>query len=169
VFAPNGRAKIEISRSLTDAAETDSAARRRYRTTLAHEIGHAVCHPQLFMEDSFTRRLFGNQQAAARETSKILCRETEVGQFKYKGEWWEYQANQCMAALLLPVRLFREATERAMSGLGFVSFEDAIRSGRADALVRELSDFFDVSQEAVFYRLDHLGFVPKSGEARLPL
>jgi Zn-dependent peptidase ImmA (M78 family) len=96
-----------------------------------------------------------------------MCREEGVGSFRYRGEWWEYQANQCMASLLLPRRLFIEKTAILLRAAGLESFEKAIRSGTAEHLVRDLASCFDVSHEAVFYRLEAMGFVPKPGQGSL--
>ena len=92
----------------------------------------------------------------------ILCRETSVGEYdprRYRGEWWEYQANQCMASLLLPRGIFREQVETAVKSEGVGSFEDAVRVGSGDRVVRSLSFCFDVSNQVVYYRLKGLGCV----------
>lgn len=166
IFAADGSALIEVSRELSEVAETDTLARRRLRTTLAHEAGHASCHPQLFFQDTVTPSLFGDA-FAPQERSGILCRDDAVGRLGYNGEWWEYQANQCMASLLLPRRLFRSYVERVLRSLQVRDFERAIREGLAEQAVRHLADIFDVSQKAVFYRLSALGFVPKADQSRL--
>jgi hypothetical protein len=166
IFAADGSALIEVSRELSEAAETDVLARRRLRTTLAHEAGHASCHPQLFFQDTSTLSLFGDA-FAPQERPGILCRDDAVGRLGYNGEWWEYQANQCMASLLLPRRLFRSYVEKVLRALQVRDFERAIREGLAEQAVRQLAGRFDVSQQVVFYRLSALGFVPKADQSRL--
>lgn len=166
IFAADGSALVEVSRELSDAAESDQLARRRLRTTLAHEAGHASCHPQLFFQDTATPSLFGDD-FAPQERPGILCRDETVGRLGYNGEWWEYQANQCMASLLLPRRLFRSHVEKVLRSLQVRDFERAIREGSAEQAVRQLAGIFDVSQQAVFYRLSALGFVPKADQSRL--
>ena len=158
-----GRARVEVSRDLDEAAASDDLARRRLRTTLAHEVGHVACHPTLFIEDTATMSLFPENGAS--EQDGILCREASVGDFderRYRGEWWEYQANQCMAALLLPRKIFLEKADNAIESMGAVSFNEAVRRGSGEKVVRTLSNCFDVSQEAVFYRLKGLGYVTNS-------
>jgi len=168
LFRRDGKARVEISRALAEAAEDDVVARRRLRTTAAHEIGHVVCHTQLVIEDSRTPSLFPNA-GQDRPAPKVLCREEGVGNFRYRGEWWEYQANQCMACLLLPRAPFIARAKTALQASGASSFEEAIREGREDDLIRGVSRCFDVSFEAVFYRLQALGFVPEASQPRLPL
>ena len=159
VFDHEGRARVELSRDLDEASHSDELARRRLRTTLAHEVGHVACHSTLFIEDTATMSLFPDDRAPAQD---ILCREASVGsgdERRYRGEWWEYQANQCMASLLLPRKLFGEKVQSELESRGVASFDEVIRKGSATKAVRSLSDCFDVSQEAVFYRLQGLGHV----------
>ena len=160
VFDQEGHARVELSRDLDEASHSDELARRRLRTTLAHEVGHVACHSTLFIEDTATMSLFPDDNAPAHED--ILCREASVGsgdERRYQGEWWEYQANQCMASLLLPRKLFGEKVQSGLESRGAASFDEVIRKGSAAKAVRSLSDCFDVSQEAVFYRLQDLGHV----------
>lgn len=161
LFTKKGVAKIEIDRELAEEAETDQLARRRLRTTLAHEAGHVACHQQLFLGDTETLSLFGN--ASAKERPAILCREAAPG--SYQGEWWEFQANKCMAALLLPKFQFVPHLHAALGAAGVVSFAQALKSGQDEAVIRSLANTFDVSWQAVLLRLQDLGFAPSAGTA----
>lgn len=166
-FHPNGRAEVEISRTLADLAESDVTARRRLRSTLAHECGHIACHSTLFIRDTATLQLFpGGDQGSK---PPIMCRESSVTPKRYNGEWWEYQANQCMAALLLPKTMFKASIEKALAACGCNTFEEAVREGKAEGVLRWLSKGFDVSLEATFYRLQAFGYVPEGTQAALHL
>ena len=160
IFDRLGNARVELNRDLDRAAASDNLAHRRLRTTLAHEVGHVACHSPLFREDIETMSLF--PEDGTREQEGILCREASVGvhhvERRYSGEWWEYQANQCMAAILLPRELFREKASSALESAGAVSFEEALRRGRGERVVQSLADCFNVSLEAVFYRMQELGY-----------
>lgn len=162
IFAPDGRVSIEVSRSLVEQSEVDRVARRRLRTTLAHECGHVACHSCLFVQDTETFSLFSESPVGATKTAKapIMCRPEGVGNVGYKGEWWEYQANRCMAALLLPKKIVSESVRKRFKDGGFKSGEDCVARGHGEGLVREISDEYDVSQIATLYRLQDLGFVP---------
>lgn len=161
-FFSDGRILIEVSRSLSDMAENDILSRRRLRTTLAHECGHVACHSCLYVQDCETLPLFPASQPTDQAfRSAIMCRHEGVGQSGYRGEWWEYQANQCMAALLLPRALFSSSVRRELAECDVPSFEEGIRQGRGEELVRVLSREYDVSGSATLYRLQALGFVPK--------
>ena len=158
LFLPDGSPQIEVSRELADEAEVDTVARRRLRTTLAHECGHIACHRTLFTADTETIPLFPPEGQEERKPA-ILCRENTVAS-KYSGEWWEYQANQCMACLLLPRNRLVPRVRAALTDLGAESFADAAKQGRDEDAVRILANMFDVSWQALLYRLEDLGFLP---------
>ena len=103
-FGPKGVEDIVVSKALDE--ENSQTAERRLRTTLAHESGHGLLHAYLFASGTRPVSLFG--QALDDRAPKLLCRsggipESEVsGQRRVPYQWWEYQANQVMARLLLP-------------------------------------------------------------------
>jgi len=171
IFGADGSATIEISRSLSEEAEHDRVAERRLRTTVAHECGHVACHRGLFMRDTETFSLFAVTEGTKSAVTKppIMCREESVGRIGYNGQWWEYQANRCMAALLLPRRLFGASAKRCLGDGGFKSGEECLNRGYAEHFVRELSDEYNVSQQATLLRLQALGYLPSGTQARLRL
>lgn len=171
VFADDGSVRIEVSRSLSDEAEVDGLARRRLRTTLAHECGHVVCHQSLFIQDTESLSLFSAPQMRALAASKppIMCRSEGITGTGYSGEWWEFQANQCMAALLLPRRMVGASVRHRLADGGFKTAEDCIRGGAGQQLIEQISLEYDVSQMATLYRLQALGFVPKGAQTQLHL
>lgn len=158
-FYPDGRAVVEINRELVQAAEADTVARRRLRTTLAHELGHVCCHRDLFLKDTSTLSLFDNP-ADIEEQQAILCREETVGARIYSGEWWEYQANRCMASLLLPKDILKAKVDALLVKQRAHRMEDLIKNNTAVPIIRSLADVFDVSFEATVYRLKDLGYIP---------
>ena len=159
LFLADGSAQIEVSRELADEAETDTVARRRLRTTLAHECGHVACHRMLFLADTETISLFPSGEVQEEEKPAILCRENTVAS-GYSGEWWEYQANQCMACLLLPRYLLVPRFKAVLTGVGARSFEQAAKQAKDVDIVRSLANMFDVSWQTLLYRLEELGFIP---------
>lgn len=166
-FFPDGSIRIEVSRSLADNAENDIVARRRLRTTLAHECGHVACHSCLYVQDVETIPLFAGGEEPQGFRSAIMCRQEGVGQTGYRGEWWEFQANQCMAALLVPRSLFSHSVRRTITETGFSTFEEAIRKGHGEDIVRALANEYDVSSPVTLYRLQGLGFAPKAAQTRM--
>ena len=159
LFRAEGSVQIEISRELADEAEIETLARRRFRTTLAHECGHVACHRMLFQADTETMSLFPSGEGHEEEKPAILCRESTVGS-GYSGEWWEYQANQCMACSLLPRDLLVPRFQAALNATGVGSYSEAAEQGRDVDIVRTLVNGFDVSWQALLYRLEELGFIP---------
>ncbi len=161
LFRADGSAQIEISRELADEAEADPLARRRFRTTLAHECGHVACHRMLFQADTETMSLFLSDEDHEDEKPAILCRESTVGSgySGYSGEWWEYQANQCMACLLLPRHFLAPLFHAALNAVGAGSYSEAAKQDQDVDIVRALANRFDVSWQALLYRLEELGFI----------
>jgi hypothetical protein len=152
-FTRQGLKRIIINRQL--AEEESMVSRVRVRSTLAHEAGHGLFHTDLFVEKlnvESAGQLFGEETGIFESVDKdgFLCRAEGGMQSVPKFEWWEYQANLAMAALLLPKNLLIEAARaelpRVLSGPG--SFED-----RVAAAERQLSSLFFVSHRMISIRL----------------
>jgi len=152
-FTRQGLKRIIINRQL--AEEESMVSRVRVRSTLAHEAGHGLFHTDLFVEKlnvESAGQLFGEETGIFESVDKdgFLCRAEAGMQSVPKFEWWEYQANLAMAALLLPKHLLIEAARaelpRVLSGPG--SFED-----RVAAAERQLSTLFFVSRRMISIRL----------------
>lgn len=149
-FLSDGRYVVEVSRALADEAVHSPVARRRLRTTLAHECAHIALHGVLhpvavdFLFDELSGR-----------TSVVMCRDTESG----TGEWWEVQANRGMGCLLMPRELVKEQTRSWLDANGFATIGDVLAGERGEALLRGLSDVFDVNPVVVFYRLQLLKLI----------
>lgn len=163
LFDASGTAQVEISRRLSHEAESGGVAAKRLRSTLAHEAGHVACHAPLFVGNLTNLSLF-DTGGQTKPPPAILCRDSTVGRMRYGGEWWEFQANQCMAALLLPKSLFHKYTAAAVASCGADSFNETIQTGTAEAVVRGLAEVFNVSEQMVFYRLEALGHVPDANQ-----
>ena len=162
-----GKALVQMSRELAEEAEHDTVARRRLRTTGAHEAGHIVCHGPQLMVDRKTLELFNVEEE---EHPIILCREGGIGVPRnYRGEWWEYQANRVMAALLLPKDILKHYVPLVTVELGAQHLSAAVKAGRGMDAIRRLTEIFDVSQQAVFYRLQDLKILPAESQMDLEL
>jgi hypothetical protein len=94
-FTAKGAVRLQISAELCLQAEREPSAERLLRSTLAHEAAHVLLHRTLFLSES--RSLFSGLSSRTE-----LCRTVGVPAAGYTGEWWEWQANRGMAALLLP-------------------------------------------------------------------
>ena len=131
----------------------------RYRFTLAHEIGHWRLHRQHLMDDPAAASLFEEKDKPA-----FVCRSSS----KPPEEW---QADQFAACLLMPRRLVFEAWERwrgtpdpvALTELEITPDDESAM----DAFCRPIADQFEVSAQAMRYRVQGLELLVKEKEPRL--
>lgn len=161
-FGPNGVKEVIVAKSLED--DGGRPAGRRIRSTLAHEGGHAIFHTHLFALDAAKKPLFGDFTDPS--APKILCRDEGEAHVGYKGQWWEFQANRAIGALLLPKPLVELALRDFMvaSGLlGLAVFDDA----RREEAVRLLAEVFDVNPVVGRIRLDQVFGVQNSNQLTL--
>ncbi|MBV8969794.1 MAG: ImmA/IrrE family metallo-endopeptidase [Verrucomicrobia bacterium] len=139
---------ILVSRSLEE--RNTIPARRRVRSTVAHEAGHGLLHGSLFKEDNFPD-LGVNQR-------RILCRSDDIlveTQRSYRGRWWEFQANQAIGSLLLPRSLMHAFLDQ--SGIKFDSSGNRILNPvQLESLAKTAAVTFDVNPIVARIRLDAL-------------
>ena len=137
---------------------------RRVRATLAHEAGHVLLHSELFNADSESSPLFGDWGEP--RAPKVLCRDIgPARQVAHQTEWYEYQANQAIAGLLLPRPLVEIVVSRFVerTGAGFQKMTEST----ARQVVRTLSDVFDVNPVVAEIHLKKL--FPQHGTGQLAL
>jgi hypothetical protein len=139
---------ILVSRSLEE--QNTTPARRRVRSTVAHEAGHGLLHGSLFIGDNFPDR--GKNQR------RILCRSQDIlveTQSSYRGRWWEFQANQAIGSLLLPrprMNAFLDQSGIKLDSSGRCS----LTSSQRESLAKKAAVTFDVNPIVVRIRLDSL-------------
>lgn len=156
-FEVDGSYTVRISRALADEATHSVIARRRLRSTLAHECAHIVFHSRLHTVHAGPSLFDDPPQAKA-----VMCRKKAIE--ASPGErppWWEYQANRGMASLLLPRDLVKEHLSAALEKRGLPDIREALNLSKAKLVVEELVAVFDVSFEMTLYRLQDLGFISK--------
>jgi len=137
---------ILVSRDLEE--QNTTPARRRVRSTLAHEAGHGLLHGSLFIDSP---DLGENQR-------RILCRSEDIlGETprSYRGRWWEFQANQAIGSLLLPRLLMNAFLDQ--SGIELDSSGNRILTpALRESLAKKAAVIFDVNPIVVRIRLDSL-------------
>ena len=137
---------ILVSRSLEE--QNTTPARRRVRSTVAHEAGHGLLHGSLFIDSP---DLGENQR-------RILCRSEDIlveTPRLYRGQWWEFQANQAIGSLLLPRLLVNTFLDQ--SGIELDSSGNRTLSPvQRESLAKKAAVIFDVNPIVVRIRLDSL-------------
>jgi hypothetical protein len=156
-FEADGSFKVMINRALAEEADRWPVARRRLRSTLAHELAHiafhAVLHPSHQGPGLFEDIV---------EPTKVMCRMDAIDGADAYPPWWEYQANRGMASLLLPRDLVREQLSAALDRRGLGDIHSALAAEQGKVVLDELAGVFDVSFEMTVFRLLELGFLPKN-------
>jgi hypothetical protein len=147
IFNSSGAVEaILVSRDLEE--QNTTPARRRVRSTVAHEAGHGLLHGSLFIDSP---DLGENQR-------RILCRSEDIlgeTQRSYRGRWWEFQANQAIGSLLLPRLLMNAFLDQ--SGFELDSSESRILNpAQRESLAKKAAVIFDVNPIVVRIRLDSL-------------
>jgi len=160
--------KVSINRDLTGSAldEDESPPGRlgRWRATLAHEAGHVLLHRCLFEFAVGNMSLFESAQVGAGKRQLHRCLKRDAS-YAGGGDWREVQANQAMAALLMPKPLF--ATIVRMEAQKMFAGGDAIPTGGEDRVAARLAPMVGVSRQAARIRLTTLGLVETKGQGRL--
>ena len=149
-FGKSGVLGVVVSRTLDE--DGTSVAERRVRSTLAHEAGHCLFHAHLFL---LTGQCALFPEGATAQP-RVLCRDERVdGSRGYTGQWWEYQANRAIGALLLPQALVRTIVSEFTEPSGSMGLR-VLPKGRRDSAIRRLSEAFDVNPAVARIRLDQL-------------
>lgn len=158
---------VGVSSTLDDGSPS---ADHRIRSTWAHEAGHCLLHPILFIRDPSNRAqaLWGKGSENVTSEGRFLCRDQDFrvqgAHCGYDGRWWEWQANRCIGGFLLPKPLVMQAlgpflqTSPITRTLGL---PEAARS-EAESLV---SRVFNVSTAVARIRLAE--FFPPGSSAQL--
>jgi hypothetical protein len=149
IFNSSGAVEaILVSRSLEE--QNTTPARRRVRSTVAHEAGHGLLHGPLFIGDNFPDR--GENQR------RILCRSEDIlveTQRSYRGRWWEFQANQAIGSLLLPRLLVNAFLDQSGIEVGS-SGSRSLTPAQRESLAKKAAVTFDVNPIVARIRLDSL-------------
>jgi hypothetical protein len=156
-FGEKGPTNLCVHTKL-DAPETP-LVNRRCRSTLAHECGHGLLHADLFVELWEHKKRTNSFEDSRRLITWRERNETIEGSFsKASPDWWEYQADRMISALLLPLGPLRAALREW--GLGPVE----MRSNGAwqdSGLHARLRDTFEVSLAVARIRLERLYSEPR--------
>lgn len=158
-FEPGRPVRVAINADLTGLLDDGGGLSDvgRWRATLAHEAAHVLLHRVLFEVPLAQDTLFDLEPQASPTLMRCLKRDVSPG--RRASDWREVQANQGMAALLMPRKLFASKASDERAALELPPFPLAGGSGDADRLVRRVAARFDVSRQATEIRLRTLGLL----------
>jgi len=160
--------KVSINKDLTGSAldedESPPGVLGRWRATLAHEAGHVILHRCLFEFAAGNMNLFGSHDTGAGGKRLLRCLKRDAT-YASGGDWREVQANQAMAALLMPKSVF--ASLARAEGQRLFPGADVIPAGGEARVAERLAPLLGVSRQAARIRLTTLGLVAQAGQGRL--
>lgn len=141
---------VEKGTILIDATLTESDNRGRENFTVMHEVFHQKLHKKCFrdegknyMHQTYSRTIEGN----------IRC-------VSYALKIIEYQANACAAAFLMPADLTKKIYEDKYKSAGITR----LNYGFMWNLIKDMTEEFNVSKQAMSYRLQNLGLIDENEE-----
>lgn len=125
---------------------TEKNQEHRFNFTLAHEIGHWYLQRKDAYVDSGQQSLFG--QDTVKSSVNRFIDNVDIFSFKRKKlvteeDWLEWQANYFASCILMPKRMFTNEYLKFQSQSTF-------------KIISELSKIFNVSEEAVAYRIKEI-------------
>lgn len=146
--------EVKVERLVTQGAER-SCQWGRYNAIVIHESVHCTIHPILFEGIPNQAEFFERPVS-----KKISCLQRTIENY-YTGEWWEYQANQIMANILMPRELFLCHFQKERDSWCVMSNHDLIKNYHYfDYVLHEVARIFGVSKQAVRIRLQELKQIP---------
>ena len=169
-FSPGRPPRIEINRELTvsalDAEDATPGMLGRWRSTVAHEVGHVVLHRHLYDVSPMQPLLFSSGDYESRQPSSLMrCLKRDVGYCVSSSDWREVQANMAIGALLMPKPVIGEVVaaeeERLLLGPQLIQ-EDSLS---LQLLVSAVARRFTVSKTAARIRIEGLGRVERRGQS----
>ena len=161
---------IEINRDLTisafEAPHESPGALGRWRSTVAHEIGHVLLHRRLFHVNTIQGLpFFSNKLASDRSPSLMRCLKRNVGYCIGATDWREVQANMAIGALLMPRPIFAKvvAQEEEKLLLGPQPIQEEAPELRS--LVSAVARRFQVSKASAKIRIEGIGRIERRGQS----
>jgi hypothetical protein len=133
-FRPGRPPLVRITKALSNRLDV------RYRTTLAHEAGHV-----LLLKEAYDRE---ENVRGGRYARRTLCDSHD---------WPEWQADQCIGALLMPQGLL--AVRIGYSRPGKTEGRPFVGSPKGQIMISQVAEWFQTSLEAARVRLVRTGYL----------
>lgn len=141
---------VEKGTILIDTTLTEGDNRGRENFTVMHEVFHQRLHRKCFRDEG---RNYMHQTYSRTIDGNIRC-------VSYALRIIERQANACAAAFLMPADLTKQIYEDRYRSAGFTRYN----YGFMWNLIKEMADDFNVSKQAMSYRLQNLGLIDEDEE-----
>ena len=151
---------VGVSSRLEDGRPSSE---RRLRSTLAHEAGHCLLHPILFMQGDGQAHLnVAGSANVSRADGRFLCRDSDVDPGtgrqqvrRYDGRWWEWQANRAIGGFLLPKSLVAASVEPFLKR-SLVTSSPSLPAAVRDVAERNVAITFEVNPVVARIRLSEM-------------
>jgi IrrE N-terminal-like domain len=153
---PTISVNAKLTGSALDEDETPPGILGRFRATLAHEAAHVVLHRSFVEFGSANLDLF-DQRSSESKPRKLQRCDKRTASFRRVADWREFQANQGMAALLMPRLTFLELARREIARL--FPGHSTIPAGQQEKIAAKLAGIFKVSKHAASIRLETLALL----------
>lgn len=155
-FRIGERPLVMINADLTGAALDDENSplglQGRWRATVAHEGCHVILHRCLYNLNVSQGSLFDVGDGSEEPPVRLQrCLKRDVSYARTASDWREVQANQGMAAMLMPRQVFVAACRAEFNKLGVGRIDQG--TPHADTLARRMAELFQVSRQAASIRL----------------
>jgi hypothetical protein len=145
---------------IIDSSLLSEKQEHRYRFTMGHEAaGHGVLHEEYFGYNSNQISMFDTTEVAMIQCRTDGARKGAAKKRAYwdDRDWMEWQANAMSSAFLMPKAMVRLVAREIE-----MTYGSANKFQLAYLVADAVSEIFNVSQEAAFYRLQKLGMIPTS-------
>jgi hypothetical protein len=139
--------------SVHERFEVTPSLHYRYRSTLAHEYGHAFLHAGLYTKTNLCKPP-STPRAYASTTAGERSLHTE------SNRWMEWQAWRVCGGILLPRTEVQRCVADYMQRAGRTNVNQLVHGHRTD-VIRSTSRTFQVSLPMAERRLVDLGFITK--------
>ena len=148
---------------LVDKRLYDPHYEHTFRFTFAHEVGHALFHQRFCEVESNMEAYVEQGSVLAIQDRKERFARMNKYRLQTERDWLEWQANAFASSVLMPVSLVDKIADR----LDVRKAKEDPPPGRRhfDPYLTELtdilSDVFNVSFTAAFFRAKELGYLPQ--------
>lgn len=142
-FYPKGLPKVSVAARLSESSTYEN----RFRTTMTHELFHAIFHDYLYKMELIV-------PTSKNSASQICMRDNIMSKSKASGvtDWMEWQAGYACGAFLMPLS-FLKKTVKAYCESEDVTSPISQSNPRSEELIETVMSAFQVSRDAARVRL----------------